>query len=267
MAHNDLILDLLNKEVVNDNNRLLKYFNSTLYGANQDLGEFHSDVSGYTLIFMLPPHLSGYGFQETYVEPLGAYAKALCFLGLDFTPPQIQVTASELPSRSGSLPFGMEVTPTGQVNISYIENQYGHIYGFHKVWISYIEDILRGMKTSDSSEIFPSEEYYKDPEHEKFGEIDYATTAFVLRFKPTRYLTVNDINYIGKATGIFPITLPDKEVIGRRDSNELVTLSISYSCAWYRSWSAGSPNGDRDAFILDDFFNTAASVYGQTAPV
>lgn len=261
MGYNDLILDLINRELV-DNNRILQYFNRNLYGSNSDLGEFHPDVSGYTLIFLLPPHLSGYGYEEGYIPPLDKYAKGICFLAIDFTPPQIQVTASELPSRSGSLPFGMEVSPTGQVNISYVENQYNHIYGFHKLWISYVEDIIRGMKTSDSTEILPDEAYWNSS-GDRFGEIDYASTAFVIRFKPTRYLTRTDINYVGKATGIFPINLPDKEIIGRRDSNELVTLSISYSCAWYRSWSAGTPGNDKDSFIYNEFSSTVGAVYNE----
>lgn len=239
----------------------LQYFYNMLYGFGNEMGQFHPDINGYTLMFMLPPHLSGYGYSADFSGPLGSFCKMVCFLGVDFTPPSVQVTASELPTHTGALPFGMQVNPTGQLSISYIDDQQSHIFGFHKVWVSYMEDILRGMKSSDNGEIKPSSEYYSDPTDPKFGEIDYMTSAYVIRTKPTRGLLFDDINYVGKATGIFPLNLPDKEVIGRRDSNEIVTVPMSYRCAWYRAYSLGTPKRDKDIYLLSEFYNLIESVY------
>ena len=70
-----------------------------------------------------------------------------------------------------------------------------------------------------------------------------------------------DIVYVGKATGIFPLNVPDKEIIGRRDSPELVTLTYNYPCAAYKQWSAGTPSVDFDAYLLDEFLQDVASFY------
>ena len=98
------------------------------------------------------------------------------------------------------------------------------------------------------------DEKYITPGFPEFGQIDYETSAFIIKFKPVQGTSVpGDIVYIGKATGIFPINSPDKEVIGRRDSPELVTTTYNYPCANYRQWTAGTPNTDLDYYLVDEF--------------
>ena len=262
-----LLLNALRSKLM-DTNGPLYYFYNMMFGGtysmyntgNLNACTFHPSISGYTLIFMKPPHLSGYS-DYTSGELLSDVLKMVCFVGVDFSPPPIQVTASELPSRSGSLPYATEVSSTGQLSISYLDDQYEHCFGFHKVWTSYIEDITRGARTSDGTAIAPSPEYYT-PGSPSFGAIDYMTSAFVIKFKPTEgtYMP-GDIVYVGKATGIFPLNVPDKEIIGRRDSPELVTLTYNYPCAAYKQWSAGTPSVDFDAYLLDEFLQDVASFY------
>ena len=263
-----LIREMLNATLGGVNGPL-HYFYNMMYGMEIDNKRFHPDISGYTLMFMIPPHLSGYGLEEGDAGPLGKSCRLICFLGLDFTPPNIQVTASELPAHTGALPFGMQVNPTGQLNITYVDNQYNHMFGFHKLWISYIEDILRGKKTSDGKDISPDSQYEKpskDPDS-RFGQIDYMASAYVVRTKPTRGLELGDINYVGKATGIFPLNMPDKELIGRRDSNEITMLPMSYAAAWYRQYTVGIDDNminsgqDRDIFILKEFESKIKTLY------
>jgi hypothetical protein len=43
------------------------------------------------------------------------------------------------------------------------------------------------------------------------------------------------MTYIGKCIGVFPQSLPSKELIGQRTSNELTTLPFNYFCAAYRA--------------------------------
>ncbi len=260
-----LIREMLNGSLGGVNGPLY-YFTSMLYGLPNEMGQFHPDISGYTLIFIMPPHLSGYGLAEGDISPLGKHCKLACFLAMDFTPPNIQVTASELPAHTGALPFGAQVNPTGQLNIVYIDNKDNHMFAFHKIWVNYIEDILRGKKTSDNSQIKPDAAYYtpNDDPNSKFGQIDYMSSAYVVRTKPTRGLYFGDINYVGKATGIFPLNIPDKEIIGRRDSNELVMLPVSYACSWFRQYTGGLTNTvglDKDSFILSEFYSKISALY------
>jgi len=206
---------------------VLNYFNQILLGNDVDGDQFSPDVNGYTFIFLLPPHLSGYEISPDNKDMM-KISKLTCFLALDFTPPSIQVTASEGMSRSGSIPYGVDVISSGQMSITFLENHRLEIFGLHKSWVSYIEDITRGT-------IKPSQKYISD------GIIDYATSAYVVRFKPTKSLNWGDIIYVGKAIGIFPTNMPDKEVIGRRDSHEITTLPINYTCTLYRQQVFGSP--------------------------
>ena len=94
--------------------------------------------------------------------------------------------------------------------------------------MQYIEDIVRGI-TSPSND-------YIDEGGSRFGQIDYVSSVYVMRFKPTSYPSLDNIIYIGKGCGIFPISFPDKEIIGRRDTNELTTVPISYSCTMFRRY-------------------------------
>lgn len=241
-------------------------FRGQMSGETQGMIHFHTfhpAVNGYTLIFMKPPDLSGYNGIVALPSEFSVLNN-ICFLGMDFTPPLIQVTASELPARSGSLPYAMEVSSTSQLSISYLDDQYEHCFGFHKLWISYIEDVTRGAMTSkEGVPVTPNPKYF-DEDSPNFGEIDYMTSAFVIKFKPTEgsYLP-GDIVYVGKATGIFPINSPDKEVIGRRDSPELITITYNYPCANYRQWAAGTPNEENDSYIYEEFINDISSIYSK----
>lgn len=213
----------INKDL--SDNGVLNYFNQVLYGSPVNGVEFSPDINGYTFIFLLPPLLSGYKIGS---EDISQITKSVCFLATDFTPPAVQVTASEVMTKTGSIPYGIDVVSSGQMSISFMDSSELKIFGLHKSWISYIEDVTRGI-------ISPEDSFLTN------GEIDYASSAYVIRFKPTKGLSWGDIIYVGKAIGIFPLNLPDKEVIGRRDTHELTMLSINYSCSLYRQQVYGSP--------------------------
>jgi len=232
-------------------NPVLNYFNHILFGAKVDGEEFCPDINGYTFIFLLTPYLSGYKLKTDILSPMGKITKLVCFLALDFTPPTIQVTASEISARSGALPYGVEVVSSGQLSISFLETSKLEIFGFHKTWITYIEDITRGI-------ISPDEEFLTN------GEIDYASSAYVIRFKPTKGLEWGNIVYVGKATGIFPLNMPDKEVIGRRDSHEITTLPINYACTLYRQQIFGSP-AEPFGWIYDEVKSLCLDTYSTSS--
>jgi hypothetical protein len=258
------------------NNSPLYYIHKQLFRTDRpqanstEVWFSHPDISGYTYIFMQPPHLSGYGLGPDYNGRLGSHAKFLVFAGIDFTPPISQLVASELPTRTGALPFSTEYSSTGQINASYFDNADNDVFAYHKLWINYIHDILRGIRMDNSQEIKPHPDYYT-PGSDKFGQIDYATSMWVMRTKPTYRLGItditndSDINYIGKATGVFPIIIPDKEIIGRRDANELTILPYTYTCCLYTQTTlAGAVNNkinDVNRYLLLDFVNNVLNAY------
>jgi hypothetical protein len=217
---------------------LLYHFNRYLWGLN----DFTPDINGYTLIFMQPPHLSGLN-NDIFMRYL---SKAFGFLALDFTPPQTNVNISEVAGGGAAIPFAADVgIHGGQLNISFIDTSRLHVFHYHKLWVNYMRDVIKGV-------ISPTQRYIES------GEIDYLTSAYVIRFKPiSPGFVLDDIVYVGKAVGIFPLNLPDKEVIGRRDSNELTVLPISYACTEYRQVSSYDPS-DPSSWIWPEFLSVFA---------
>ena len=246
---------LMDKAIVSGtkHSEVLRYFNRMLMGYEVDgLRQYSPDVNGFVFIFMLPPHLSGYNLDTNKESDMGKIAKTFAFLGLDFTPPPTTVITSSIPSRSGAINYGAEVEASGQVQITFLDNDILNVFGYHKTWVSYIEDVSRGVVSPDSK--------YVDSNGSKFGEIDYSTSAYVARFKPTSSTYWGDLVYVGKAVGIFPISLPDKEVIGRRDSNEITMLPMTYSCTFYRQCTFGSPV-ETNGWIYEELKNQILDSY------
>jgi len=234
------------------NNNILTYFNEVLMGypVYSDDQVYSPDVTGYSLIFIEPPHLSGYGLST---EELALdFSKISVFLAIDFTPPQTTVTVSEVSSTNGRLPYGYQVGASGSMQISFLDDSNLNAFGFHKTWCQYIDDISRGI-------VDPDDKYITIGSPE-FGEIDYMASAYVARFKPTSELNWGDLVYIGKAVGLIPVTVPDKEVLGRRDSNELTMLPMSYQCTFYKQVVYGSPK-DPNGWIYKEFLDKCQSLY------
>lgn len=228
------------------NNEILKHFTRVLMGAPIDGNKQYSpDINGYTVTFIEPPHLSGYGISSDAKNPeYNVISKLFPFLCIDFTPPPTQVVASEIPARSGAIQFGTEVQSSGQMQMTCMDDSELGLAGFIKTWVTYIEDVTRGI-------VDPHSDYYTKG-NTRFGELDYASSAYVIRFKPTKNLCWSDIVYIGKAVGIFPLNIPDKEIIGRRDSNEITMLPISFSCTMYKQAIYGSLK-EVNSWIIEEF--------------
>jgi len=210
---------------------VLKYFYQQLYR------DFAPDINGYTLVFFIPPHLSGYADavytnqysqtdKDSYMNIVG---KIMTFAAIDFTPPQSQVRTENISLRSGAIPIASEVSETDTCSITFIDNRQLDIYMFHHIWIEYIREILEGT-------ILPNASYY-DPEYlaefgadRNYGAIDYAASFYVVKYRPD----MKTVTFIGKCVGVFPQSLPNKEFIGSRMTNESVTLPFTYSCSAYR---------------------------------
>ena len=219
---------------------LIYSINRFIYG----LEGYTPDINGYTMIFMLPPDLSG--ISDTYT--ISQVTKLISFLAVDFTPPQQQTIVGDVSGGGSGISYGTDVISTGGLQVSFIDTCTLDIFNLHKTWLDYIRGITKGT-------VSPSDRYLTS------GEIDYATSAYVVRFKPVAAtFSLDDIVYVGKAIGIFPIGLPDKEVIGRRDQNELTVLPIQYQCVDYRQMTSAA--NDPQAWIWDEFVQAATSDLG-----
>ena len=171
-----------------ESNGILRYFNNLLMGISIDGEEFMPDINGYSLIFMIPPDLSGFSLGREYMEVI---AKKFVFLAIDFTPPAIQVTSAEVSGTSGGIPYGTKVSKGGQCSITFLDTSELGTFSFHKIWVDYIDKITKGSVTPSSN--------YLDPKHSDFGSIDYMSSAYVIRMKPVvgRSMIGDDVVYVG----------------------------------------------------------------------
>ncbi len=225
---------------------VIKYFYQQLYR------DFAPDINGYTMVFFIPPHLSGYqnninleGLDMLYdqIDPnsyMSTVGKIMTFAAVDFTPPQSQVRTESVSTRSGSIPIASEVSESETCSITFIDNSNLDIYMFHHLWVEYIREILEG--TVEPQDIYYDTLRIKDKQTGKitetgdpvdsdfYGAIDYAAAFYIVKYRPD----MKTVTYISKCVGVFPQSLPNKELIGSRATNEIVTLPFTYSCSGFR---------------------------------
>lgn len=262
-----VIANLIVSEIIEAylaDNRVLKYFYSQLYGS------FNPDITGYTLIFLKPPEFSAAEYANNIklgeassmssllstlnvtsptIRTLEDFSKSFPFLATEFTPPQTQIQNSQVATRTGSLPYAADVHESETLSISFLESSPLTIYKFHLLWIEYIRDLLKGS-------IEPNEKYL-DIDSEYYGVQDYLASAYVVKYIPD----MKTITYIGKCVGIYPLTLPSKELIGTRTNNEIGVIPFEYSCTAYREYVDGL---DLNTWILDEFKNDIEKSYGES---
>jgi hypothetical protein len=202
----------------------MKYFNTQLFK------EYSPDLTGYVLIFFIPPPFTMLPSGRMW-KILSSIRKFATFAAVDFTPPQNSITSTTVSPRVGGLPFAMEAGPTQQCTVTFLDNNELSIYSFHLGWYEYIRGLLEGLipkaQPGEFFEMFPN--LFPDENGEIEDGLDYAGSFFVVKYDPSMSL----IKYVGKATGVFPQNMPSKELIGQRTSNEIVTLPFTYYCSFY----------------------------------
>jgi len=198
---------------------------------------FQPDITGYVLIYLIPPNLSGgIGLLDFSNSP---------FLALDFTPPDYTLKTSE---ESGGIQYGTGSSTGGQLSINFIEDSYLNVTLSHNIWVNYIVDVVKG-------EVSPDTKFISN--NDNFAELDYATSAYIVKFTPC----MTKVTYVGKATGIFPINLPVKEILGNRQTNELGMVGMNYVCAMYSSYTPGAND-----WVLDNFNSDLYVWFGLETP-
>jgi hypothetical protein len=209
-----------------DDSPSIQHFYKLLYDSG-----FHPDINGYTLIYLLPPDLSGY-FKKSPLTRIETDRAILStpLLALDFSPPEIQVTSSNIESgASVILPYATGVNRHGQLSINFIDNSKLEIYKMHETWVNYMEEVIYGSTSPDDKYITT-------------GMIDYATSAYVVKFKPNITDNKSSILHVGKAVGIFPANQPTKEIIGVRGTHEITMVPMNYTCSAYVTATMGQSN-------------------------
>ena len=203
-----------------DSSPVMKYFNNMLFK------NFQPDITGYTLVFFVPPvfKLLGPDAEST----LKSIQKFMTFAAIDFTPPTIEIASSVVAARSGGMPFATEVSATQQCSITYLDNSSLSIYSFHSGWVEYIKGMLEGIIPATEPDTFPKELLPDDDGKVSHG-IDYTGSAFIVKYDPS----MQGIRYLGKCTGIYPQNISSKEILGSRTTNELTTIPITYNCVHY----------------------------------
>ena len=230
---------------------VLTYFYEQLYR------DFAPDINGYTLIFFVPPYLSGYGQKyeasqyniESKESFMSTTSKMMTFAAVDFTPPQSQIKTENVSTRSGAIPIASEVAETDTCSITFVESDKLEIYLFHHLWMEYIREILEGRLEPESG--------FYDPESDYFGAIDYAASFYIVKYRPD----VQTITFAAKCVGVFPQTLPNKELIGNRTTNEITTLPFTYSCAGYR----GALGSETNHWILKELDKIIQTFKGKSS--
>lgn len=267
----DNLIDYINQAFFTEDTGIMNYF------YQQQYQNYAPDINGYTLCFMVPPDLSGYRMkfnagtglytQEDTNSYIGEVSNMMSFLAVDFTAPQSQVNTEQISSRTGAIPYATEVSESEQCSVTYIDTNQLDIYHFHHIWLEYIREVLEGV-------IDPAPEYlnsnsqihinYSTPMNDIYGAIDYAASLYIVKYRPD----MKTITYVAKCMGIFPQSLPNKELTGTRTSNELTTLPFNYFCTAYREAThLDSGNGvwilnELKDFIFKKYTTSSRSILG-----
>lgn len=193
----------------------LLYFNTQLYR------DYNPAISGYTLCMMVPPeflNLPRGSIDATYLQYL---SRTSIFNILEYTPPQISIKNSEITNSSGAIQYASEENISYDFSCTFLENGNSDYYAFLKLWADYIRELLLGS-------IKPNPKFL-DSADPAYGALDYVSNFYILKYNQF----MKDVTYVGKVFAAFPKTLPTKEFLGSRSTNDITLLSTDFTCSYY----------------------------------
>ena len=193
----------------------MEFFNQQLYK------DFNPAISGYTLCLMVPPDFSNLPRERVDSQYLDYLSKISIFNILEYTPPQISIKNSEITNSSGAIQYASEQNISTDFNCMILDNNEYSYYNFFKLWVDYIFDVLMGTIKPNSD--------FLDFTNPSYGALDYVANFYLLKYKPN----VRDVDFVGKVFGAFPKTLPTKEFLGSRATNDVTILSVDFACSYY----------------------------------
>ncbi|MFW6219378.1 MAG: hypothetical protein ACOC33_00790 [bacterium] len=246
-------------------NPIIKEYCNYLYNY------INPNITGFNLVFMVPPHLSGTpssggSFIDsvaqkhnvnnsslkkiTHVNDLYSQGTNfyLTFAAADYSPPQTQIVHAQISSRTGGVPYASDVTSSENCNVTYVDNIDCVIYLYHLIWVEYIRAIINGGYNDGGGwiPIKPASQYLNVNDSSYYGTLDYAASIYIVKYKPN----MTDISYISKSIGCIPVSLPSKELIGTKATNELALIPFDYIVGGYREYVR--TNG-MNKWLFDEF--------------
>ena len=156
--------------------------------------------------------------DDAYLKYL---SKTSIFNILEYTPPQISIKNSEITNSSGAIQYASEENISYDFSCTFLDNGNSDYYIFLKIWFDYIFELLLGSIEPNSK--------FLDSAGSEYGALDYVSNFYILKYNPT----MKDITYVGKVFAAFPKTLPTKEFLGVRGTNDITLLSTDFTCSYY----------------------------------
>lgn len=264
-----LTIDFLN--VISHQNPIINQYREYLFK------KLNPNITGFNLIFMVPPHLSGIEAGNNFINnfanqnnlgnqnlnALQMYLETVPFLTFaasDYSMPTTQVVQGQINPRTGGAPYISDVISSEACNITYVDNNQCVVYLYHLLWLEYIRAIVGGgyfdQTTGNWIAIKPNNQYI-DESNPNYGTLDYACSIYVVKYMPN----MNDITYIGKAIGCVPVNLPSKELLGTKSVNDLALLPFDYVSGLYREYVA---NNNTNYWLYDEVRRLILSRYDDT---
>ena len=194
----------------------MKYFNRQLFR------DYNPAISGYNLCLMQPPEFNILQeFSQIDQEYVNYLKKISIFNILEFTPPQVSIKNSEITNSQGAIQYASEWSSSYDFSCTFLENKNSDFYNFLKLWTDFINDLLLGK--------MPVPYEFLNPLSPRYGSMDYVCNFYILKYNNT----MDSIIWVGKVLGAFPQTLPTKEYLGDRNTNDLVLLPTNFSCSYF----------------------------------
>lgn len=208
-------------------NECLSDFMKGFYKFFYDNG-YDYDINGFSLVFFMPPHLSGFNWPtpDLLLSPSSSNSLGLSYLdfitfALEFTPSDVSIEKGTLGLvASDTFDYPINIHATTDVSLSYLDTSDLKLYAFHSIWVRYIHAVISGMT-------LPRNEYL-DADND-FDVIDYLGSLYVLKFDADMLKP----RMIGKALGIFPNAVPFKEQIGPKGQHQITISNVSYTCSYF----------------------------------
>jgi hypothetical protein len=188
------------------------------------------DINGFSLVFFMPPHLSGFGWPTPHelIAPNHSAGVGIVDINyLDFITFALEVTPPDIGVEKGSLgmvasdtfDYPTHIHSSPDISLSYLDTSKLKLYNFHSAWVRYIQAVVSGL-------VSPAPEYL---EVEDYDIIDYLGSLYILKFDSTMFRPV----MISKAIGLFPNAVPFKESIGPKGQHQITISNVAYTCSYF----------------------------------
>lgn len=184
----------------------------TWYDHYRSYMQSNSDTGGLTL--------------SDYKTPTGGdFRKSFPILATDVDLPDLTKEYTSVSSRLRNSFTVARDYFVSDFNVSYIENINLDVMRYHEAWHKYI-DLLKTGALADSGRSITN--CASQPLNSSyFIDVPYANAIWIAVFKPF----TTDIQMLVKVTGVMPVNMPLKQVIGNRSGSKMTTLNLTYKSA------------------------------------